>query len=120
MNSKKKRASKKADPVVEAGGAKIPTSTIIAVVTAVFTGLGSLVAGQTHDRGLEVQVAKIEKDVEWIKWRLSADEILQSGLRSQPSTPYSPVPQPPSPQLWPDQQPLLPAKRPDASVRSEN
>lgn len=120
MNSKKKRTSKKADPVVQAGGTKIPTSTILAVVTAVFTGIGSLWAGQTHDEGLEVKVAKIEKDVEWIKMALSADEKTLSERRTQPSMPDSPAPLPSQQRPWPEQQPLLPAKRQDASARSEN
>lgn len=110
MSLKKKRKASKTDPVVVSGETKIPTSTILAVVTAIFTGIGSLAAGQFHDDGLEVKIAKIEKDVEWIKWRLNGDERFPTERPKQPLTPEQQRP-------LRSFEPLLPPERRDSFSR---
>lgn len=86
MHSKKSKVSKQGRVVRQ----KTPTSTIVAVVTAVMTGLGTIVTHWQGDSDLKVKVATMEKDIAWIKARLSGAPVAQP----QPSTP--------------EQQPLLP------------
>lgn len=91
MRSKKKVS--KADPVVQAGKVKIPTSTILAVIAAI-TGLGGTAAGQVQVNDLKgqveqlqqvrVDIAEIKTDIGWIK------KLLSEGGQQSPDSQRAP------------------------------
>lgn len=76
------RAKKsKSDTSAQIGKVKLPTSFVVAVITAIMAGVGGTAAGQIQKNDLikeredlAISIAKLQTDVEWIKKRLSQED----------------------------------------------
>lgn len=66
MRSKTKRQGSKMEH-------KTPTSTWVAVLTAIMTGLGTIASHWQENTSMRIEMAAMKQDIAWIKAKLTAD-----------------------------------------------